>query len=373
MSVDEPIDILVVGLGPAGSRAARAAARTGLRVLGIDRRRKPGQPVQCAEFVPTMLDQSVEGLDAVTRQRVDAMMTYVEDEAPHATTDFRGRMLDRGAFDAALVRAARQAGADCRFGVSAAEIGRDGAVTLTDGTVLRPRLVIGADGPRSNVGAAIGRINREIVETRQIAVPLLRRHDATDIFLSAGIVGGYGWLFPRGDIANVGLGAVHTQRHRLKPLLDVLHRRLAGEGRVGRGILGFTGGSIPAGGMLDPVGALDDVPVLLAGDAAGLTNPITGAGIGPAVMSGTLAGEAAAARLAGDADALQDYAEEIEALFGAANARALMRRRDIMRSHAEGAGPSPDELRAGWIAWPEYWATPDRATTAETTLSRSPR
>ena len=63
----------------------------------------------------------------------------------------------------------------------------------------------------------------------------------------------------------------------------------------------LTGGLIPVGGQAArdrPASGI--VPVLLAGDAAGLTNPVTGAGIEAAVRSGELAGAAAASWLAGN-------------------------------------------------------------------------
>lgn len=362
-------DVLVVGLGPAGSRAAHAAALEGLSVVAIDRRAKPGFPVQCAEFIPALMEQEIAGLDSVTRQHIQTMATFVEREAPDLRENFRGRMVDRGEFDRLLVEAAQQAGAECRFGRQLNSLLADGAATLSDGSVVRPRVIIGADGPRSTVGNAIGQTNAEIVETRQVSVALLKPHEATDIFLSSEIVGGYGWLFPRGEIANLGLGVVPGERHRLKPLLDELHAMLAAEGRVGRGVMGHTGGAIPVGGMLDPVGALGDVPVLLAGDAAGLANPVSGAGINAAVMSGNLAGEAAAAWLKGDGTALEDYGDELEALFGASIGRALRRRRAVMQGYEKGTGPSPADLRAGWIAYREYWADEEAAgNMVETTL-----
>ena len=54
MSIETP-DVLVVGLGPAGSRAAAITAAAGLNVIGLERRRTAGSPVQCAEFVPVAL------------------------------------------------------------------------------------------------------------------------------------------------------------------------------------------------------------------------------------------------------------------------------------------------------------------------------
>ncbi|MBI3452998.1 MAG: NAD(P)/FAD-dependent oxidoreductase [Rhodospirillales bacterium] len=348
-------DVLIVGLGPAGAAAAEAAARAGVRVLAVDRRTEAGRPVQCAEFVPGMLDQELGALDTVTNQRIGRMETFLEDASGDATPDFKGRMIDRAAFDATLVARAVAAGAECRFGAPLRALDATGTATLADGTRLAPHIVVGADGPRSPCGRAIGSVNRELVETRQVRVRLLRPHDATDIFLSAEIPGGYAWLFPQGDEANLGIGANPAARARLKPLLDGLHARLADEGRVGRDVLGFTGGAIPVGGLVRLTGRLGEVPVLLAGDAGGLANPVTGAGIAAAVQTGRLAGRAATAWLAGAAAALDDYSEEVEEVFGPALVRALRRRRDLLARYAEG-GPDRAALRRGWIAYPEYWA-----------------
>jgi len=353
-------DILVIGLGPAGACAAYAAAEAGATVLAVDKRSRAGHPVQCAEFVPAMLGRDVPALDPVARQRIHTMITKVEDDAPDLKDRFPGHIIDREAFDAALVDRAVAAGADFRFGVAVETIAMSGAmtgvVTLAGGVMLTPRAIIGADGPRSPTGKAIDRRNTEFVETRQITVPLREAHDATDIFLAAEIEGGYGWLFPKGEVANLGVGVVPSAKARLKPLLDALRAALLEEGRIGEEILGHTGGAIPVGGMLDPVGALNTVPVLLAGDAAGLTNPVTGAGISAAVASGAMAGQAAADWLAGDEGALDDYADDLADLFKPALDRALTRRREILDSYAGGAAPTRAALRRGWIAYPEYWA-----------------
>lgn len=348
-------DILVVGLGPAGAAAAAVAAARGAHVIALDRRAEAGQPVQCAEFVPGMLDQELGALDGVTNQRIARMATFVERDAADETPDFKGRMIDRAAFDAALVARAIREGATCRFGATVRRLTEAGTVVFADGTHFRPRVVIGADGPRSRVGAAIGSMNRELVETRQIRVALLKPHDATDIFLSGEIPGGYGWLFPQGAEANLGIGAEPAAKRKLKPLLEALHRRLVDEGRVGADVLGHTGGPIPVGGVIRSTGRLGAVPVLLAGDAAGLANPVTGAGIASAVQSGHLAGAAAADWLRGNAAALDEYAEELESVFGPALARAHRRRQALLACHAAG-GPDRTALRRGWIAYPEYWA-----------------
>ena len=349
-------DILVLGLGPAGACAAKAAAQAGCSVLALERRAQAGTPVQCAEFVPAMLGGAAQTPQSALVQPITSMVTQVESEAPDLMADFPGRMIDRMRFDAALVQAAQQAGADSCFAAPVRAVEADGSVTLAGGAVLRPRLIIGADGPRSLAGQAIGAVNDIILETRQITAALLKPFCSTDIFLSAGIPGGYGWLFPKGKVANLGLGVCQNEKARLKPMLERLHNTLVDEGRVGREILSHTGGAIPAGGIRGPSGRLGAVPVLLAGDAAGLTNPVTGAGINAAVQSGTLAGKAAAQWLSGQSDALADYGEDLDDLFGPSLRRALRRRATLMDAFAHENHPKPDALRASWIAYAQYWA-----------------
>ena len=352
----ETTDILVIGLGPAGASAAAVAARLGCRVVAFDRRRQPGQPVQCAEFVPAMIGLDVEHVSSSVQQRIVAMTTFVENDVPHVKERFPGHMLDRAAFDAALVERAVRAGTRCMSGKRVRRITGEGRVELADGRAVVAKVIIGADGPRSIAGAAIGQVNTDLVETRQISVPLLAPHQSTEVFLSGDIPGGYGWLFPKGRVANLGAGVEPQHKARLKPIVSGLHERLVGHRRVGSDILGLTGGLIPVGGMLKPWGVIADAHVLLAGDAAGLTNPVTGAGIAAAVHSGRLAGRAAAAILAGELAACGDYEDELRSVFGAALARALRRRRELADIHRAGCRPGKAALRRGWIAYPEYWA-----------------
>lgn len=297
-------------------------------------------PVQCAELVPGPLQVD----PAVVRQPVGSMLTFVEDDAADLNPVFPGRMLDRAAFDASLVAEAQRSGVEVLFNSNVLRVGKEGEIHLSSGEILRAPVVIGADGPRSRAGKAIGSVNAEVVETRQVTVPLLQAHAATDIFLSAEIRGGYGWLFPKGDVANLGAGVAPAFRSRLKGIVSGLHRNLQEQKRVGGEILSTTGGAIPVGGMLKPWGRLDETLVLLAGDAAGLANPVSGAGIASAVHSGRLAGEAAVR------GAAEEYEEELEDVYGAALERALRRRRELLESTM-----TKSALRRGWIAYPEYW------------------
>ncbi len=349
-------DLLVVGLGPAGASAARRAALAGLNVMAVERKSIAGIPVQCAEFVPTMLAPTIDAVHATERQRITQMHTVVEGGQPDREKNFPGAMIDRAKFDQQLVTHAKEAGADCRFGCAVVRMSPEGDVHLSSGERVVPRVVIGADGPRSKVGRAVGIVNQQLVVTQQITVPLLQCHEATDIFLSAEYYGGYAWLFPSGEVANLGLGLDPSYRAHLRPLLRELHDRMCSIGRLGKHVMTKTGGAIPVGGMLSPSARRGEKLVLLCGDAAGLTNPVTGAGISAAVMSGALAGEAAGAWCAGEAAAESEYCEELADLFGAALERAVRRRVELLEKFKQRVRPKPADLRNAWIAYPQYWA-----------------
>jgi digeranylgeranylglycerophospholipid reductase len=355
MLIETP-DVLVVGLGPAGSRAAATAAAAGLSVVALERRKVAGAPVQCAEFVPVLIEHEVPGVRTVTEQQVARMLTFIGKQQPEVTNHFHGLMIDRGAFDRMLAHEAAWNGAECRYGETVMSIRVDGTVTTSSGARLRSQILIGADGPHSRVGMAIGQINGDLVDTRQVTVPLILPHDATDIFLSSDYYGGYAWLFPKGAVANVGLGMAVEARRLLKPMLAALCEKLADERRIGTKTFALTGGSIPVGGRLRSIGRLGRTAVLLAGDAAGLTNPVTGAGIASAVQSGALAGRAAADFLGDCSGAIDGYEEELGDIFDAALNRAVRRRREVLACYTGDGAPDARALSEGWIASPQYWA-----------------
>jgi len=103
---------VVVGLGSAGSCPAATAATHGARVIAIEARREAGAPVQCAEFIPALLNQELPFLGAVTVQPITRMRSFVEGEAPDVTDNFPGRMIARAAFDRQLARRAAAAWLD---------------------------------------------------------------------------------------------------------------------------------------------------------------------------------------------------------------------------------------------------------------------
>lgn len=347
------VDVLVVGCGPAGASAAYRAAEGGARVLVIDKRAEIGEPVQCAEFVPTPMLPYTRG-EGVLAQQVEGMLTFLPSSASHRSA-FPGLMIDRGAFDRALAAKAVAAGATLWTAARLLRLDGDTAVLRYQDSqhLIRPRVLIGADGPHSLVGRAVGVPDLEVVYTRQYTVPLRRPYADTDIFLSDAFPGGYGWLFPKREVANLGIGADRRFEDNLKVPLENLHRQMVERGLVGEEILGRTGGAIPVSGLRRMVHGT----TLLVGDAAGLTHPITGAGIPAAVISGERAGRAAAAYLKfGDEAEFADFEEDMQDQFETTLARAVARRKALEQVWRRPAAHDDRVMRTGWIAFEEYFA-----------------
>lgn len=353
MSVE--VDVLVVGLGPAGGAAAREAARGGLRVVAVECRKETGVPVQCAEFIPLALARHAMP-EGVLQQRVERMACHLPSGKTEKSAS-PGLMVDRAAFDRALARQAEKSGA--RLHLNSRLTGLNGA--RSSATVSTPqgemhfsyRLLVAADGPHSFVASSLGLPRQELVHARQYTVPLAEPGEETEIWLAPDYPGGYAWLFPRGGVANLGLGVDKRYGADPKALLDALHRQLAERGRVGGAILRRTGGAIPVGGLRRNLTAGN---VLFVGDAAGLTHPVTGAGIAAAVASGELAGDAAVAWLLGRKEsALKDYEDDIREQYGASLERAVARRAWIGRHWRTGGAGDDRVQRGGWVAFPEYF------------------
>ena len=346
----EQVDVLVVGAGPGGSTAARVTAAAGLRVLLVERRPQVGLPVQCAEYVPARIVDYAPLSDRCIAQRIRSLHTHLPD-GETVETDAAGYVLDRALFDKGLAVAARRAGAEVWTAARALERTDRGALVRCGGRDVEVacRVVVGADGPHSTVGGWVGQRNAGFIDALQVEVVLPEPLAATQVYFDPLYRGGYGWLFPKGETANVGVGVNRALGGDPQQALDHLLDRLA----VGRGaIVGRTGGAVPVGGPVERIRVGD---TLLVGDAAGHTHPITGAGIFSAVVAGTLAGQAVAKAVkAGDDAALDEYEREWSAFMGGPLRHALGKRQELDRRWSDDPDALSGAIRSSWIAFKEY-------------------
>jgi geranylgeranyl reductase family protein len=354
----EHCDILIVGGGPAGSSAAYAAADCGMHVIVVDKRKVIGSPVQCAEYIPAQLAGEITIERQAISQPVKAMRTYLPDGSEHVNKA-PGFIIHRDRFDQMLVRHASKKGVKYLMETFAHAVGKDG-VSIRDGKGghhrILPRVIIGADGPRSMVGKWMGSVVENNVYSMQARVELLKPMDETEVYFDKKFFGGYGWLFPKKGKANAGIG-IRPQlikNESVSHLLDYFLENLKTQGKI-------TGKSENLAGGLIPVKPLKKVVkdnMLLAGDAAGLAHPITGAGVSNAVISGRLAGECAAHALAmGSINLLKNYETELHQDLG----RGL-RKAESRRVRMENKWHGTDEefssvIRTSWPGFREYYAS----------------
>lgn len=268
-------DILVVGAGPAGASAAAEAARRKMRVLLVERRKVVGSPVQCAEYVPAPLVGELNIGKHYIVQSVRGMKTFfLNQEVKETPTP--GCMIHRDIFDQILVDKARRKGADILLGAKV--LSRNGNEVIVKRKTMpalkiNAGIIIGADGPLSTVGKWIDSTNRNLIAAVQIRVPLTRRLDFAQIYFSPEIYAGYAWLFPKGTEANLGLGAKQKGNHPppLGKLLDQFISQRLSDGLIERKPSHIISGWIPS----QPVQKIVHENIVLAGDAAGQTHPIT--------------------------------------------------------------------------------------------------
>ena len=352
MNLPLTCDVLVVGAGPAGSVAARAAARQGVSVLLAERRPRVGVPVRCAEYVPLPVGKFLDlSSPAVTVQAVRSMRTFLPGADPQENL-FPGVMVRRDRFDQELARQAVEAGARLAAGLQVYRRSPEG-VLAWDGSrrvLINPRVIVGTDGPCSQVARWMGQPPGPFLVAAQISVQLNGPLDHTRVYFDPGIPGGYGWVFPKGDRANLGVGLEAGQARNLNRILEGFRRKQVEEGLV-------KAASGPAGGGLVPVGGLKNLwleNMILAGDAAGTCHPLSGAGVGNALVSGEMAGEAAAAAaIRGEYGPLEKYRDELQDLLGPSLSRAAAKRQRMIRAW-KGADFN-GLIRKNWIAFREYY------------------
>jgi digeranylgeranylglycerophospholipid reductase len=339
----EDIAVVVVGAGPAGSSASEAAASLGVSVLMVDKKKEIGSPVQCGGFLP----EASELQELMPGARLpDALSNIPERAILHRTKWQRvyspsgsakqfavaGRVLDRRAFDRHLAERAARAGARIIPSTRAKII--EGSIELS-GRIrdrVRPKVIIGADGPHSVVSRAMNNPPQEIGICLEYEITDASIDpDAVEMYFSAEFApGGYAWIIPVGqNTANVGIGvrASYLSGQSLPDLLNRFVRKhpVASEKLSGGETLAVMRGAVPAGGSV-PI--IQKGNMLLAGDSAGHVMATSGGGIPLAVVAGRIAGEAAAGHLLGRTP-LTDYPSRIRDEFGTKLARSVQMRKMV--------------------------------------------
>jgi geranylgeranyl reductase family protein len=309
------VETLVVGAGPAGSAAATGLARAGVETLVVDRSRFPRDKC-CGDGLTTLALRELErlGFDprgirswthvdrAVTRSPSGREIVF---PLPSGSGTYAA-VARRAELDAALVELCRSAGARVveGGGLTGVRAGGSGVRAEVDGLgPIEARWLVAADGMWSPTRKLLGLADPDY---RGEWHALRQYFEGVDgraarelmVWFEPDLLPGYAWSFPLGgDRCNVGFGIRRDGPHRIaemsrtwSDLLDRSHVRdfLGSEARPEAAHRSWP---IPA-----RVGrsALTAPSTYFVGDAAAVTDPMTGEGIGQALLTGRLAAGAIA-------------------------------------------------------------------------------
>jgi geranylgeranyl reductase len=302
-----PYDVVVIGGGPSGATAAHDLARAGHTVAMLDR---AGRIKPCGGAIPPRLiaDFDIPDSQIVARIRTARMISPTNRRVDIPIEGGFVGMVDREHFDEFLRTRAAEAGAD-RLTGTWLRIERDDDGNRPARVVYRDkasgeersieaRFVIGADGARSNVGKAEvpggDKIPYVIAYHEIIEAPgKVGDYDPTrcDVVYDGKISPDfYGWVFPHGHSASVGMGTGVDGVDLKKATADLR----ASSGLADCRTIRKEGAPIP----LRPLDRWDNGrDVVLAGDAAGVVAPSSGEGIYYAMVGGRVAATAVQAAL----------------------------------------------------------------------------
>lgn len=332
-------DVIVVGAGPAGSIAAKTIASHGLDVLMIEKRQQIGDPVRCAEGVgKPLLKKHVEP----DKRWISAEVRGSRLIAPDGTSielseDLSGAavgyVLERKIFDRALADNAALAGAEVRVKTRATGlITGDGfvrgitAMHLGEEYEICADIVIGADGVESKIGRWAGidtTLQPSDIETcaQFLVTDVDIDSDFCEFYLGNTMApSGYAWVFPKGErCANIGIGVSgDAGKHPIDLLRDFVRKRYP-DGKI----IELVVGGVPTSGPLEQM-VTDGL--MLVGDAAHQSDPVTGGGIINAMNAASIAGDVAVHAIEeGDVSKarLQEYETEWRERFGKKLSRSL--------------------------------------------------
>jgi len=312
----EKYDVVIVGGSCAGAAAAHTLAANGRRVLVIDKAVFPRKKL-CGGLLTEKAIPLIEEIYGGVAREDFVLMGSSTFGIYHADLGKICKLndpverffaIDRAGFDHYFLEKARAAGCTLLCGHAVKEAGQ-GHVVLDNGDVLSGDFIIGADGPYSVVRRAVSPHVKKTEFAIGIEVDIPYEHltcfggdgDVYPQIYFGFINAGYGWVFPKPSFATVGMGGLTRSNGRnMKDHFRLFLRRLLKDGSMMPTRL--SGYPIPFHNFMKEPGKGN---VLLAGDAAGLVEPITGEGMYFAMLSGRLAAEA----ILSEKDALAAYIE----------------------------------------------------------------
>jgi len=302
----QEFDVIIVGAGPAGLRAAKVLAEGKAKVLCIDKKQEIGVPKRCGEGLGLSWMKRL-GLKPDSKwclQEINGAALYAP-SMKSVKIDFKkisGYVIERRVFEKELAKEAAGKGAMIRTKCHAGNFERrNGKVIVNcveqgENVQYTAPLIIAADGTESLTARKLGfdtKIGLNNIDSGyqyEMANISFENPHFINLFFGKEIAPrGYCWIFPKSSTcANVGIGIAGSEPKTAKEYLDKFVK--AHLGLRNGSIIEVNAGTIPVGGFLEEMAADN---LIVVGDAAHQVNPIHGGGIGIAMEAATIAAEVA--------------------------------------------------------------------------------
>lgn len=288
------VDVIVIGAGPAGSMAAYFLGQRGFKVMVFDKEVFPrhkicggGLTTRTMHVFPFDLSPVLE-----TSIRKFRFTHKYKEEFYRESPEPLMYCVMREKFDQFLINKAIEKGVEFMAGTKVLGITEtfEKVLVHTSKGEFAGQFAIGADGPSSLTARTFqmtGQIKKGMGVESEIRVPMedLEKLKET-VYVDWGtFMEGYAWMFPKGNNLSVGVGGPASLAKYLK---TYYFNFLQSIGIKSVEMLSFRTYPIPY--KIGP-GKVQAGRILLAGDAAGLTDPLTGEGIYFAAKSGLVAAE----------------------------------------------------------------------------------
>ena len=307
-------DIIIVGAGPAGSTCALALADSGLRVALMDKSTFPRDKV-CGDAIASYVPKVLASINPSFEKQIDTFEErYVVDtyrivapggkrvDVKLTKSGFISKRMDFDNFLLELTASQRNISYFLGYNVTDVSIDeRSAEATVTaNGEVFKAKIVIGCDGAQTLVGKKTRELKHDLSHHSAAVRAYYKNvggmsNGTFELHFINEILPGYFWIFPLNDnIVNVGIGAVSSSiskgkinlRESLKHVITSIpsiSERFENAEMIGT-IKGF---GLPLGSRKV---TMSGDHFMLCGDAASLIDPMTGEGIGQAMVSGRYAG-----------------------------------------------------------------------------------
>jgi geranylgeranyl reductase family protein len=308
-------DVIVVGAGPAGAILAYELSKKGIGVLVLEKENLPrykccagGVTSKAAKLLDFDISEVAEDIIYEVSFTFNLGSPYLgQHSQPLIYT------VMRDVFDHFLVQRAQQLGSVLMDGhkVTQIQVSADWVEISTTDSIFRSRLVVGADGAYSVVARELGMernieylvgIESEIVVAEE---ELAKWKSRVQIDLGA-IPGGYAWVFPKRNHLSVGAGCLASKAR----YLNRHHQKFLNSLGIGSYTIARSSSHLIPTCTTGKLVWQDKA--LLLGDAAGLTDPLTGEGIYNAIQSAQFAAPVIEDFLLRGKVRLQDYQQIVE-------------------------------------------------------------